>query len=142
MPNNPFNPIAAKARLRVNATLGLLYMTVRWEGGVSGHVVVDGDSQYVMKSPGELATFLHGNITLPAAEAASLGRMCYFMCIRESWTRHDGSVLQSANRYLDSYDPAHFPKQAQWAIEQFTEQLFTVRTEPGHILLDHAFSKL
>jgi len=114
-------------------------MKVAWAGDVTGHVLV-GD--VVIDNPGDLASRLHGAKDLSPQEADALGRMCYFMFLRAARGARDGFVLHSANRALDSYDPVGFPREAQVAIEQFESQLLSVRTEPWHIVVDHAFNNL
>jgi hypothetical protein len=114
-------------------------MNVKWEGDVFGHVVVGGA---ILNTPLEVSKFLLAAVGLSAEDARCLGRMCYFMCIREARRAREGFVLQGADKWLDSLYTPGFPPAAQGAVDEFKEQLFSVRTEPGHVLLEHAFKNL
>jgi hypothetical protein len=117
-------------------------MSVRWEGGVFGHVVVGETNSTILNSPSDVSRFLLEAVHLSAEDARSLGRMCYFMCIREARRNRDGFVLAGADKWFDSLSNPEFPPEAQRAAYEFKEQLFSVRTEPGHVLLEHAFKNL
>ena|SRR5436305_1762430 len=114
-------------------------MNIKWEGDVFGHVVV---GETILNTPLEVLKFLLAAAGLSAEDARSLGRMCYFMCIREARTVREGFVLQSADKWLDSFYTPGLPPAAQRAMDEFKEELFSVRAEPGHVLLEHAFKNL
>jgi hypothetical protein len=114
-------------------------MNVKWQGDVFGHVVVGGA---ILNTSLEVSKFLLVADDLSAEDARSLGRMCYFMCIREARGAGEGFVLQGADKWLDSLYTAGFPPAVQGAVDEFREQLFSLRTEPGYILLEHAFKNL
>src|SRR2546423_45603 len=106
-------------------------MNVKWEGDVFGHVVLGGT---ILNTPLEISKFLLAAVGLSAEDARSLGRMCYFMCIREARREREGFVLHGADKWLDSLYTPGFPPAAQRAVDEFKDKLFSVRSEPGHIL--------
>src|SRR6267143_2779279 len=106
-------------------------MNVKWEGGVFGHVVVGETNSVILDSPLDVARFLLEAVGLSPEDACSLGRMCYFMCIREARRDREGFVLHGADKWLDSLYTPGFPPEAQRAVDELKEQLFSVRTEPG-----------
>ena len=91
---------------------------------------------------GAVGSFLLAAVGLSAEDARALGRMCYFMCIREARSERGGFVLHGADKWLDSLYTSGFPPAAQRAVDEFKDQLFSVRSEPGHVLLEHAFKNL
>jgi|GEM_PF-6647343 hypothetical protein len=114
-------------------------MNVKWEGDIFGHVVVGG---VILHTSSEVSKFLLAAVGLSAEDSRSLGRICYFMCIREARRAREGFVLHGADKWLDSLYTPGFPPAAQAAMDEFKERLFSVRSEPGHILLEHAFKNL